>query len=73
MRPASKAPLALTELTAFEQEVFHFLLPISEDYPGIERWFLRKVIPGYRDGTRSFFKSLNHNERYVFNVLQVCG
>lgn len=29
-----------------------FLVPLSEDYPGIERWFVRKVVPGFRAGTR---------------------
>ncbi|MCQ1855374.1 GNAT family N-acetyltransferase [Neorhizobium galegae] len=36
------------ELHPSEEEVLHFLLPLSADYPGIENWFRRKVVPGLR-------------------------
>ncbi len=39
-------------LLPMEQEALSFLLPLSEDYPGIDRWFITKVVPGLRDGTR---------------------
>lgn len=29
-----------------------FLLPLSEDYPGIATWFMSKVVPGMRKETR---------------------
>ncbi len=32
--------------------MLHFLLPLSPDYPDIERWYHNKVIPGLRAGTR---------------------
>ena len=39
-------------LTTAEREVLEFLLPLSPDYPGIERWFTGKVVPGLRSGSR---------------------
>ncbi|WP_417742885.1 hypothetical protein [Salipiger sp.] len=35
-----------------ELEVLSFILPLSRDYPGIEDWFLEKVAPGIKDGSR---------------------
>lgn len=35
-----------------EEEALAFLLPLSEDYPGIDRWFRTKVVPGLRNGSR---------------------
>jgi GNAT superfamily N-acetyltransferase len=40
------------ELTNEERRALAFLLPLSEDYPGIDRWFALKVVPGLRYGTR---------------------
>jgi GNAT superfamily N-acetyltransferase len=40
------------ELEPHEHEALAFLLPLSPDYPGIEHWFCRRVVPGLRDGTR---------------------
>lgn len=45
------------ELNPSEQEVLHFLLPLSADYPNIENWFRRKVVPGLR-----------MDERYIHRV-----
>ncbi|MBA9068733.1 GNAT superfamily N-acetyltransferase [Methylobacterium sp. RAS18] len=39
-------------ISAETLEALDFLLPLSADYPGIEAWFLRKVVPGLQDGTR---------------------
>lgn len=39
-------------LTVAEREALAFVLPLSPDYPGIEEWFTRKVVPGLREGTR---------------------
>ncbi len=39
-------------ITPPEQEALSFVLPLSPDYPGIENWFVRKVIPGLRANTR---------------------
>ena len=41
------------ELSAMEAEALAFLLPLSEDYPGIEAWYRAKVVPGLRTGTRT--------------------
>jgi len=40
------------ELTDQERQALAFLLPLSDDYPGIDRWFALKVVPGLRRGTR---------------------
>ncbi|WP_199848962.1 GNAT family N-acetyltransferase [Sphingomonas sp. STIS6.2] len=48
-RPASPSPL---ELSAAEAQALSFLLPLSNDYPGIAQWFSQKVVPGARQGTR---------------------
>lgn len=40
------------ELTDQERRALAFLLPLSDDYPGIDCWFALKVIPGLRSGTR---------------------
>ncbi|WP_310354695.1 GNAT family N-acetyltransferase [Methylobacterium sp. BE186] len=37
-------------------EALHFILPLSHDYPGIERWFRSKVAPGLKDGTRHLLR-----------------
>jgi GNAT superfamily N-acetyltransferase len=42
----------LDELRLQELEVLSFILPLSRDYPGIEKWFLKKVAPGMRAGSR---------------------
>jgi len=37
------------------QESLEFLLPISDSYPNIEKWFQNIVVPGLGDGTRKLF------------------
>ena len=49
---ALKACRAPFELTVQERKALAFLLPLSADYPGIDRWFALKVVPGLRRGTR---------------------
>ncbi|MFZ1988771.1 MAG: GNAT family N-acetyltransferase [Alphaproteobacteria bacterium] len=39
-------------LRAAEADALSFLLPLSGDYPNIENWYLHKVVPGFRNGTR---------------------
>lgn len=39
-------------LTSSEGQALAFLMPLSDDYPGIDRWFRSKVVPGLRSGTR---------------------
>jgi hypothetical protein len=47
---------ALALLKPGEREALEFLLPLSSDYPGFELWFLTKVIPGLRAGTRKLIR-----------------
>jgi GNAT superfamily N-acetyltransferase len=44
--------LGIPTLSTIEAETLAFLLPLSEDYPGIDHWYLTKVIPGLRTGSR---------------------
>ena len=39
-----------------EAEALAFILPLSTDYPEIERWYREKVVPGLRDGTRTLVR-----------------
>ncbi|WP_247473969.1 GNAT family N-acetyltransferase [Bradyrhizobium sp. 30] len=36
-----------------EREALQFLLPLSSEYPHIEKWFRSRVVPGLRTGTRT--------------------
>lgn len=54
--------LMLDDLRPNELEVMNFLLPMSVDYPNIERWYLHKVVPGIRAGTRHFVKVERHGQ-----------
>lgn len=40
------------ELSNTQLYVLSFIVPMSEQYPDIEKWFLNKVVPGENDGTR---------------------
>ncbi|WP_181904054.1 GNAT family N-acetyltransferase [Ciceribacter selenitireducens] len=35
-----------------EQEALQFISGLSEDYPDIQNWYVNKVVPGLRTGTR---------------------
>jgi GNAT superfamily N-acetyltransferase len=50
------ASLGLAPLADRETEALAFLLPLSEDYPGIEDWYLTKVVPGLHAGTRHLLR-----------------
>lgn len=50
--PYSRLELNSEDLLPNEAAALHFLLPLSQDYPGIEQWYRTKVIPGVRNGTR---------------------
>jgi hypothetical protein len=42
----------MTDLTPIEKAAREFLVPLSVDYPGIDNWFMQKVIPGIETGAR---------------------
>ncbi|WP_206431418.1 GNAT family N-acetyltransferase [Sphingomonas koreensis] len=50
--PHRTVTLGIPSLSALEAEALAFLLPLSEDYPGIDNWYLTKVVPGLRTGSR---------------------
>ena len=45
-----------------EMEALAFLLPLSEDYPGRDRWYFEKVLPGVRAGTRVILRVERDNQ-----------
>ncbi len=45
-------PRFCDKLTNHELEALHFILGLSEDYPNIMDWYVEKVVPGLRLGTR---------------------
>jgi hypothetical protein len=45
-----------------EREALAFLIPLSHDYPGIEDWFRRKVVPGLRSGSRLLRRVERHGQ-----------
>lgn len=50
---AARSPCSPSfKLNDVEMRALAFLLPLSEDYPGIAGWFVHKVVPGLRHGTR---------------------
>jgi GNAT superfamily N-acetyltransferase len=55
-RPALKTAKLFAPLVPSEVEALSFLLPLSEDYPGIADWYRDKVVPGLRDGTRHLLR-----------------
>ena len=50
------AALGISPLSSVEAEALAFLLPLSKDYPGIDRWYLTKVVPGLRTGSRHLLR-----------------
>jgi hypothetical protein len=44
------------ELLPHEAEALTFLLPLSDDYPNVERWYRSKVVPGLRVGYRRLLR-----------------
>lgn len=63
--PVGKGSLLMpSDLRPDEAEALHFILPLSDDYPGIERWFREKVVPGLRTGNR-FLLRVERNGQLV--------
>lgn len=50
------ASLGVDEPSERDAEALAFLLPLSREYPGIEDWYLSKVVPGLRIGTRHMMR-----------------
>ncbi len=49
-------------LTDAEREALAFVLPLSPDYPRIDSWFIDKVVPGLRAGTRHLVRLERHGQ-----------
>jgi len=52
----ANSPIKAANLLPAEAEAMAFLVPLSADYPGIDRWYLEKVVAGLRDGTRTLVR-----------------
>ncbi|NPD69431.1 GNAT family N-acetyltransferase [Lichenicola cladoniae] len=55
-RPSASSGRSKADLLPSEAEALEFLLPLSADYPGIDRWFAGRVIPGLRSGSRMLLR-----------------
>lgn len=53
---------ASRDMTVAEREALAFVVPLSADYPGIEDWFVGKVVPGLRAGTRRMVRVDRHGQ-----------
>jgi hypothetical protein len=51
-----------------EKEILAALRPLSPDYPGIENWFLTKVIPGIDQGTRKIIRIERDNQLAALGI-----
>ncbi|WP_315921126.1 GNAT family N-acetyltransferase [Mesorhizobium sp. SP-1A] len=60
--------LMIDDLRPDELRVMNFMLPMSGDYPNIERWYLDKVVPGIRAGTRHFVKVERHGQLVALGI-----
>lgn len=47
---------AIAALSSAHRESLAFLVPLSDDYPEISFWFLRKVVPGEYRGNRHILR-----------------
>jgi Acetyltransferase (GNAT) family len=60
-----------TELSTKEAEALAFLLPLSEDYPGIEQWYRSKVVPGLRTGARKLLPIERDNQLVGLGIAKI--
>lgn len=65
MRPNIARSSKLLESVALrdeERQALAFLIPLSDDYPGIESWFRTKVVPGLRNDSRLLLRVERHSQ-----------
>jgi ribosomal protein S18 acetylase RimI-like enzyme len=66
---ASEKPhYAALDLSDDHKEDLEFLLHLSGDYPGIEQWFIQKVISGESAGTRNIFRIKRDNRLVALGI-----
>lgn len=58
----SSKPTQPLPLRDEEMEALAFLVPLSDDYPGIENWFRAKVVPGLRNDSRILLRVERHGQ-----------
>lgn len=67
-------PAAAAGLLSDHREALAFLLPLSDDYPDIDRWFLQKVVPGERMGTRHIMRIERYGHLVALGIAKdECG
>jgi len=59
-----RSATGMPRLRPEEAEALAFLIPLSDDYPNIEKWFQRKVVPGLHVGTRTLLR-VERNDQLV--------
>jgi GNAT superfamily N-acetyltransferase len=55
-------------LSPIQVEVLSFLLPLSTEYPGIQDWYINKVLTGERDGTRRIVRIYRDNKLVALGI-----
>jgi hypothetical protein len=55
-------------LSVGEREALNFILPLSPEYPGIEAWFLGKVVPGLHNGSRKILRFERHGRLVALGI-----
>lgn len=63
----------ILDLTVAEREALAFVRPLSPDYPGIEDWFIGKVVPGLRVGTRHLVRIERHGQIAALGIAKAEG
>lgn len=61
------------DLTATERDALAFIQPLSLDYPGIENWFISKVVPGLRTGTRHLVRIERRGQIAALGIAKADG
>jgi GNAT superfamily N-acetyltransferase len=69
------APLstALPQLRDRELEALRFIEGLSEDYPHIQNWYMEKVVPGLREGSRFLLPVYRNHELVAVGIAKNDG
>ena len=59
------------DLSPKDSEILNALYHLSADYPGVEKWFLNKVIPGIERGTRKIIRIERNDQLVAFGIAKL--
>lgn len=57
-----------SSIDARERQALRFLMSLSADYPNIESWYLKKVLPDLRDNTRKMIVIERHGRIVAIGI-----